>query len=203
MLGRIVEELENRRDEAGKPLSDNTTIVLFADHNAYYQEMSNYVKEIKNYKTENKFTDLYNVPFMIRDKDLFAAVSGEDKVIEKFTCTADIVPTLLDLLGIRYYTNLYYGHSVFSDTESVLYSRAYDYFIGDGILRRSVKDDMYLYDGLTETGKSVAETLADFEKEGVELVQRIKYCDYIFKQDHFGTKKNYDNFQQKLKALNA
>ena len=98
---------------------------------------------------------------------------------------------------------MYYGHSIFSDEVSVLYSRAYDNFIGDGILRRSVKDNMYLYDGLTETGVPVADTIAAFEKEGTELVQRIKFCDYIFKQDHFGVKANYDKFQQKLKEINA
>ena len=204
MLGCIKRELAERKDEkTGKPLSDNTVIVLFGDHNAYYQEMSNYVKGIDGYETDKKFTDLYNVPLMIWDKDLIASMSEEERIVDKFTCTADIVPTLLDLLGINYYTNMYYGHSIFSDEVSVLYSRAYDNFIGDGILRRSVKDNMYLYDGLTETGVPVADTIAAFEKEGTELVQRIKFCDYIFKQDHFGVKANYDKFQQKLKEINA
>ena len=204
MLGCIKRELTERKDEkTGKPLWDNTVIVLFGDHNAYYQEMSNYVKGIDGYETDKKFTDLYNVPFMIWDKDLMASMSEEERIVDKFTCTADIVPTLLDLLGINYYTNMYYGHSIFSGEVSVLYSRAYDNFIGDGILRRSVKDNMYLYDGLTETGVPVADTIAAFEKEGTELVQRIKFCDYIFKQDHFGVKANYDKFQQKLKEINA
>ena len=203
MLGCIKRELMERKDEkTGQPLWDNTVIVLFGDHNAYYQEMSNYVKDIPDYDAENKFTDLYNVPLMIRDKDLTANMTDEERIVDKFTCTADIVPTLFDILGIKYYTNMYYGHSVFSDDVSVLYSRAYDNFIGDGILRRSVKDDMYLYEGLTEMGVSVADTVAAFEKEGTELVQRIKYCDYIFKQDHFGSKTRYNTFQEKIKAIN-
>jgi phosphoglycerol transferase MdoB-like AlkP superfamily enzyme len=141
MLGCIKRELQQRKsDITGESLWDNTTVVLFADHNAYYQEMSNYVKDIPDYDADNKFTDLYNVPFMIRDKDLTADMTEEERIVEKFVCTADIVPTLLDLLGINYYTNLYYGHSVFSDEQSVLYTRAYDNFIGDGILRRSVKE---------------------------------------------------------------
>nr|MBR6778278.1 sulfatase-like hydrolase/transferase [Clostridia bacterium] len=56
MLGCIKRELKDRG------LWDNTVIVLFGDHNAYYQEMSNYVKDIPDYNAENKFTDLYNVP---------------------------------------------------------------------------------------------------------------------------------------------
>ncbi len=196
MLGCIKRELKDRG------LWDNTVIVLFGDHNAYYQEMSNYVKDIPDYDAENKFTDLYNVPLMIRDGDLTAQMTEEERIVEKFTCTADIVPTLLDMLGINYYTNMYYGHSVFADEQSVLYTRAYDNFIGDGILRRSVKGELYMYDGLTETGERVADTVADFEKEATELVQRIKYCDYIFKQDHFGNKTNYQKFQDKMKEIN-
>nr|MBR6778334.1 hypothetical protein [Clostridia bacterium] len=139
---------------------------------------------------------------MIRDGDLTAQMTEEERIVEKFTCTADIVPTLLDMLGIYYYTNMYYGHSVFAEEQSVLYTRAYDNFIGDGILRRSVKGELYMYDGLTETGERVADTVADFEKEATELVQRIKYCDYIFKQDHFGNKTNYQKFQDKMKEIN-
>lgn len=198
MLGCIKKELQARN------LWDNTVIVLFGDHNAYYQQMSNYVKDIPtNYKGENKFTDLYNVPLMIRDSDLIKGMSEEERVIKKFTCTADIVPTLFDLLGIYYYENLYYGHSVFSDAQSVLYSRAYDNFIGDGILRRSVKGDFYLYDGVTETGVPVKDTVAAWEKEATALVSRIKYCDYIFRQDHFGSKAGYKKFQEKILAINA
>ena len=197
MLGCIKRELMSRG------LWDNTVIVLFGDHNAYYQQMSNYVKEIPaNYRGERKFTDLYNVPLMIRDKDLLETIQAEDRVIEKFTCTADIVPTLLDLLGINYYTNMYYGHSVFAEEQSVLYSRAYDNFIGDGILRRSVKGDMYLYDGDTETGVPVKDTVSAWEKEATALVSRIKYCDYIFRQDHFGSRTNYQKFQEKIRAIN-
>ena len=57
-------------------------------------------------------------------------------MIKKFMCTADIVPTLFDLLGINVYGNLYFGHSAFDIQDSVLYSRAYDMFI---------TDNMYLY----------------------------------------------------------
>ncbi|MBO5277375.1 MAG: sulfatase-like hydrolase/transferase, partial [Clostridia bacterium] len=203
MLACMKRELQTRKSEiTGEPLWNDTVIVLFGDHNAYYQEMSNYVKGIPDINAERKFTDLYNVPLMIRDQDLTARLTEEERVVEKFTCTADIVPTLLDMLGIRYYTNMYYGHSVFSNEQSVLYSRAYDNFIGDGIIRRSAKSPLYEYDGLTETGVNVADTVWAFEQEATALVQRIKYCDYIFKQDHFAVKANRDKFEQKMKEIN-
>ncbi len=196
MLGCLDRELAERG------VYDDTVVVLFGDHNAYYQGMSNYVKGIADYDTDKKFTDLYNVPLMIRDVDLVAKL-GEKRIVDKFTCTADIVPTMLDLLGITYYTNLYYGHSVFAEEESVLYSRAYGVFLSDGILRRSVNGELYQYTGGTETGVPVADKIAAFEKEGKTLVEKIKYCDYIFKQDHFGKKVNYDTFAARLKALNV
>ncbi len=197
MLGCIKADLEQ------KGLLDNTLITVFGDHNAYYQAMSGYVKDIPDYQTENKFTDLYNVPLMIWDKDLMEAVPENERVIDKFTCTADIVPTLLDLLGITYFENLYYGHSVFSSEQSVLYSRAYDIFLGEGVVRRSVKGDFYLYEGVTEQGVKVKDTLAAFEKEGELLVEKIKYCDYIFRQNHFGEVENYQRFQTEIKKINT
>ncbi len=197
MLGCIKADLEE------KGLLDKTLIALYADHNAYYQGMSGYVKEIADYKSENKFTDLYNVPFMIWDKDLAAAVPSNERIVDKFTCTADIVPTLLDLLGIRYFENLYYGNSVFSEAQSVLYSRAYDIFIGDGIVRRSVNGELYLYEGETERGEKVKDTVKDFEAEGKKLVEKIEYIDYIFRQDHFGEITNNQRFKEEMKKINS
>ncbi len=197
MLGLMMEDLES------KNLLDDTLIAVYGDHNAYYQGMSGFVKDIPDYDTENKFTDLYNIPFMLWDKDLVAAVPENERMVNKFTCTADIMPTLMDLLGITYFENLYYGRSVFAKEESVLYSRAYDVFVGDGILRRSVKGDYYLYDGLNENGVPVADTLAAFEAEGERLVEKIKYCDYIFRQDHFGETKNYTRFVEEMDKINT
>ncbi len=198
-----------KKDLQAKGLWDNTVIALFGDHNAYYQEMSNYVKGIPNdynKAKDRKYTDLYNVPFIIRSTVLTEKIKElrGSSIVDKFTCTADIVPTLLDLLGIRYYSNLYYGHSVFAKEQSVLYSRAYDVFIGDGILRRSVRGDLYTYGGRTESGEySVRATVLDFEDEGCVLVEKIKYCDYIFRQDHFGEIRNLKKFVANMKELNG
>ncbi len=204
MLGEMKKELQSRKNADGSTLWENTVIVVFGDHNAYYESLSNYVKEIPDYDSEKKFTDLYNVPLFIRDAELTAKLeeNAESRLIDKFTCTADIVPTLLDLLGIKYFDNLYYGNSVFSDRQSVLYSRAYDVFVGDGLLRRSVKGDFYCYEGRNEQGFLVKDTVSAFEQEGKTLVEKIKYCDYIFRQDHFGNPDNYLRFRNEMKALN-
>ena len=185
-----------KADLAKKGLLEDTIIVVFGDHNAYYHELSNFVKDIEDYETDRKFTDLYNVPLMIYNKGWSDQMADEERVIDKFTCTADIVPTLLDLLGITYYSNLYYGNSIFSDKQSVLYTRAYDNFISDGIVARSVNKVLYRDDSVT------TEQFNAYKAEATALVQKIKYCDYIFKQDYFGEEENLQQFQNNMKQIN-
>ena len=198
-IGCMMEDLEK------KGLLDNTMIAVFGDHPAYYQQLSSYVKNIKKYKnTEGNYTDLFKVPFMIYDQDLTAKIRQENPefankpiTVEKFTCTADIVPTLLDLLGIRYYTNLCYGTSAFAEKQSVLYSRAYDIFVSDGIVGRSVNNLLFRDASVTD------EMLATYKATGIELVNKIKHCDYIFLQDYFDDDGKLDLFHQKMHAINA
>lgn len=183
-LGIMINDLDK------KGLLDNTTIVLFGDHNTYYQQLSNYVKDIDDLNTKNNYTDLYKVPLMIYDENL------EPQVIDKFTCTSDIVPTVLDLLGINVYENMYYGHSVFSEEESVLYSRAYNVFIGDGIFARSLGDRLF-------TDKSVNKDYINrFNQQAKELVEEIEYCDQIFYKDFFSKEEELQLFESKMKEIN-
>lgn len=192
-IGLLKEDLEK------KGLLDDTVIVLFGDHNAYYHALSNYVKDIDDYDSKGKFTDLYNVPLMIYDSDLTERLNAEGKsrIVDKFTCTADIVPTVLDLLGVNYYTNLYYGNSVLSDKQSVLYSRAYDNFFSDGIVARSVNNVLYRHESVTD------EQLNAYKAEGAALVEKIRYCDYIFKQDYFAQDGKLAMFEEKMLAINS
>ena len=184
-IGCLYEDLES------KGLLDNTVIAMFGDHNTYYQQLSNYVKDIDDYDTQRKYTDLYNVPLMIRDSGI------TPQTIDKFTCTADIAPTLLDLLGVKYYENMFYGHSVFSEKVSVLYSRAYDIFVGDGIVGTSVNKLVYRSPLVTDN------QLTAFKTEAVSLVEKIKHCDYIFKQDHFGKTATLEKFRTKMQEING
>lgn len=183
-LGIMMKDLED------KGLLDNTTILMFGDHNSYYQQLSNYVKDIEDYNTENYYTDLYKVPLMIYDKDI------EHQVIDKFTCTSDITPTLLDLAGINYYSNMYYGHSVFDEKESIMYSRAYGIFVGEGIVGRSMNSILYKAPTVDK------EYVKYFNDEAKSVVEKIKYCDQIFYWDYFADEEHYDRFVEKMKEIN-
>lgn len=198
-IGCMMEDLEK------KGLLDNTVIAVFGDHPAYYQGLSSYVKNINKYDdTEGNYTDLFKVPFIIYDQDLASKIRQDNSefadkpiTVDKFTCTADIVPTLLDLLGIRYYTNLWYGTSAFADKASVLYSRAYDIFVSDGIVGKSVNNLLFRDASVTD------EMLATYKTTATELVNKIKHCDYIFLQDYFDSEETLAKFHEKMRAINS
>lgn len=124
--------------------------------------------------------------------------AGEESTvkIDKFTCTADILPTILSLLGIRYFENLYYGHSVFSEEESVLYSRAYDVFMTDKIYFSTLKNIKYVSPEVDEN------YYKDIENRSLFLLEKISFVNRIFASDFFrGTKE--EKFIFKMSEINS
>lgn len=94
-------------DLESKGIADETTIVMYSDHNAYYYDMGIKYKGLNT----DEFYDpqIYNLPFMIYDQNL------PPMQIDEFTCPYDIMPTVLDLLGLNYNENLYMGNSVVNE----------------------------------------------------------------------------------------
>lgn len=182
-LGLIIEDLTN------KGLLENTTIVLFGDHNAYYEGLSNYVKDIYNSDQEN-YTNLFRTPLMIYDNNL------TPQEITKFTTIYDIVPTILDLFGINYYNNVYYGNSIFGNNESIIYSRAYDVFLTDKIYFSNLSR-------ITYKDESVDDDYLDMiEAKALQILEKIDYINNIFYEDYFANDINYNKFVNSLKSLN-
>jgi len=181
-------------DENG--LADNTLITLFGDHNSYYQGISNYVKKIYSYDVEN-YTELYRVPVMMRvgNVDLQSGETGH-RIIEKFTCVADIYPTILDLLGVKGFKNLMYGVSAFSDETSVLYSRAYDKFITDKLYYNSLNHIIYRAPDADE------KYIEDVTERSLTLLDKISHVNRIFAGDYFKGD-NAEKFYDALRAANS
>lgn len=159
---------------------DNTTIVMFADHNTYYNNLSYYAKDIE----ERYNSELYRIPFMIYDTKLKAAYEENEgtNVISKFTTTSDMLPTIFDMFGIKGYKNLYFGTSMFVDgIESIIFSRAYGIFVTDKLICYSVKNLLYTSEGFTD------EDLADFEARAKIHLEKLEYLDKIYYNDYFKT----------------
>jgi len=133
-IGVIIDRLE----ELG--IYNNTTICLYSDHNAYYHTLSNSIKGVA--QTDYSNIELNTVPFIIKSKgltnrieergyysednpngvlaspDRYGNLNANSNPIHstsRFTSAYDIVPTLLDLLGIEYNKNFYPGTSMFAD----------------------------------------------------------------------------------------
>ncbi len=189
-LDAAISAINRYLDERG--LTENTLLVLFGDHNAYYSSLSSDIKGITDgkYDTSRNYTDLYRVPFMIRIGD-----GKHAQKIDKFTCTADILPTIYDLLGIKTFGNFLYGHSVFDERESVLYSRAYDVFLTDKMYFTSINKIRYQSPNVDQIYREQTEQTAHTLLEKVSRTNQIFYTDY-FKGDRAV------NFYNRLRALN-
>ncbi|MCH5167754.1 MAG: LTA synthase family protein [Erysipelotrichales bacterium] len=87
---------------------DDVIIVLATDHYVYGYSDPEYVALKKD--TINNRKELQNTPFVIWSKDI------RHEEIDTILDTADILPTLLNMLGISYNPSSYLGEDVFSDS---------------------------------------------------------------------------------------
>lgn len=108
-IGVVIEQLKDYG------VYDETTILLYSDHNSYYENLSHRVKGIAIEDTTN-YTELYSVPMIISSPGLKAYNAENDNIYidnYRFCSAYDIIPTLFDLLGIEYNENFYIGNSLF------------------------------------------------------------------------------------------
>lgn len=118
-LDKTVEQLINELEARG--LSENTSILLFADHNAYYHDFTYIMKGVD--KAEYYQVEVNKIPLMLYSPSLLAKqgyTKNEDGYIQGYSIDAfcnthDILPTLCDLYGMPYNKNLLHGYSIFSE----------------------------------------------------------------------------------------
>ncbi len=180
---------------------DHTTIVMYADHNTYYNNLAHYAKDVElgDYTSE-----LYRVPCVIYDQDLAASYAltygeeakqvilgndnsdfGKCNVINKFTTTTDLIPTILDLFGIDGWSKLYFGTSVFvEDVESIIYSRAYGIFVTDKILCYSLNAVLHTTSEYTEEYKQSFIIRAKKHLTKLEYLDKVYYSDYFSNHEY-------------------
>lgn len=86
---------------------DTTTILLFADHNQYYDNMANEIKGIgkSNYWSGN----LHRIPLIIYNDEISPQIN------HTFCSTYDIYPTLCSMMGLEYNSALVQGKDIFGD----------------------------------------------------------------------------------------
>lgn len=170
-LGMLFDRLEETNQ------LDRTTIVIFGDHNTYYSNLSYYAKGIDNrYNPE-----LYRVPFMLYDQKLVKAYEADNgtREISKFTTTSDMLPTILDIFGIYGYRNLYFGSSMFTDRESIVFSRSYGIFLTDKLMCYSAKNLLFTTEGFTQADYDDFIARATIHLNKLEVLDKIYHTNYF------------------------
>ncbi|MCR5154279.1 MAG: LTA synthase family protein [Lachnospiraceae bacterium] len=133
-VDKAMEYLLKRLEEAGK--LDNTVIVLAADHYPYYIDKNNNTttRAALAGKKLDAETELFKSTCIIYNAGL-----KEPIVSDAYCSTVDILPTVLNLLNIKYDSRLMAGKDVFSDAphKAVLYNKS---FVTDYVTYYAPKD---------------------------------------------------------------
>lgn len=163
MVGLIFEELESRG------VLDTTTIVLFADHNCFYYDMSSMMKECDISKGE---IELYNVPLIIYNDQL------EKGVNDTFCNTYDLYPTLCSMFDFEYNTVFAHGYDILSDdiNNSIFVSFKSGVFNEDYYTANLY--DIYKTNDLNESEESdfISGVLDFFKKQNIiENIYKVNY----------------------------
>lgn len=184
-LDEAVGVLMDRLNNTG--LIDNTTVILYSDHWAYYQELNYLVKNISDKELYNP--ELYRIPFIIVDKKLQKAINTNSQSynINSYMSAHDIMPTVLDLLGYTFNNKIYLGKSVFLENPpySCFISHQSGYF-NDKLFTYNGSE--FLYEDKTVTKKEKE----DFSNYLVDFVNKQNYMDLIYLLKDTNTEFSFD-----------
>ena len=108
-LDRALESLLGKLDEAGK-LND-TVIVLLADHYPYYLSNDHI----------NLLSDYYRDPLIEVNSNNLIIYNSKMKPVEvdKVSMSIDVLPTVLNLFGVKYDSRLIMGKDILSTSEGI------------------------------------------------------------------------------------
>lgn len=143
-IGVIVDKLNEYN------IMDNTTLLLYSDHYAYYKFMSNRIK----HKDLSDVSDieLNTIPMILSSNCLkdYHKTDREKTYLEydRFCSAYDIIPTVLDMLGIEYNQNMYVGESLFMPSDYIyqIDGKTRDMLVYCSITDGLFSRDVYTYD---------------------------------------------------------
>ncbi len=110
-LDRAVEALIKRLEESGK--LENTVILISGDHYPYGLTLDE-LNEISDYEKDDNF-EKHRMACL-----LWSGSMKQPIKVEKVASSLDILPTVLNLFGIKYDSRLLIGNDILSDTEGLV-----------------------------------------------------------------------------------
>ena len=153
-----------------KNLLDDTLLVIFSDHKNYSDmEMT---LNLKTLDTNNPYL-LEKVPMVIYNPEL------THEIIEKPVSHYDLTPTVLNMLGVDYLQNYYYGQSVYLKNSINPIIFGYDNWFDDKIV--VYNDEILWSDSSLEDVESYYLEKKRFVYYNIEIHQSIIICDYFNK----------------------
>jgi len=146
-----------------KNLLENTAIVLFSDHYLYTVNDKYLLKKYK--ETDNNLIN--KTPFFIWSSDI------SPTTIKKTTSQLNILPTVLNLMGIKYNQNNYIGKdALYNKYEGIVFFDDYSWYDGN----------VYVKDGYVTNKKKISQKKLD---------EKNYYISYITKKNDLALKFNY------------
>ena len=167
MVQYIFETLEQ------KGLLETTTVVMFADHNAYYSNLCFDVKGTK--KDDFSNTKSNQLPCIIYNNELPACVN------DTFCNTYDLYPTICDLMGLSYNKSLTQGYSIYSDEidDSVFVSSLIGMYV-DNIFTSDLEEIVILDESVTQGD------VDKFRENLFNYFEKQKIIESIYRYNYFG-----------------
>lgn len=163
MIGKLFEHLESNN------LLDETTIVLYADHNAYYHELTNEIKSTA--KADYSSQTSYTVPLMIYTN---GRISTED--VTSYCSPYDLYPTICGLFGLPYNTVNALGKDILSTTDisNTVYISQLTGYYSDKVYSKNM---IYFkkYDGATDADVEA------FKTHVCEVLQKQRILNIVYK----------------------
>ena len=183
-LDKAIGVLINRLKEYG--IYDNTTIILYSDHNAYYHELSNDIKGVEG--GDYMDMDLNTVPLIIKSSGIAAKYLDENgKKIDstdRFCSAYDLVPTVLDLLGVTYNKRVYIGNSLFTPIEDKyidIYGQEQEMIVYYSLTGGLISKEVYTLNmtNFKYNNYTSVDCLDQFKKTANETLSKLNYI-YLF-----------------------
>jgi len=166
-VDKAMEYLLEKLEEYG--VAENTLIVMSPDHYPYGMDKEN-LDELAGHELESNF-EIYKSSLIIYSKGI------EATTIDKPVSSLDIIPTVMNLMGLEYDSRLLIGRDIFSDSTPLIifHNRS---FITDKGKYNSVTEEFIPNEGV--------EVEEDYIEKTLEIIERkFYYSEQILDKDYY------------------
>lgn len=167
-LDRAMEELINRLENAGK--LDDTVIIITGDHYPYGLTLDE-MNEISTFERDRVF-EKFRMPFVLYNNAIKDTIE-----IEKYASSLDVLPTMLNLFGVKFDSRLLMGRDILSDSEPLIIFSDRSYIESDG--RYDSNSEIYISNnGEEKTEEQILKTKK-------EIYHKYRYSRLILQNDYY------------------